>query len=402
MSRTLLPTVIVGNEFVVPQPRLVPAAAMPMPASEPIAAPIVSQTVTTPVTTERDFAPPASASDTTYAHESAGRHLFETALDVLHHYSLAVFALLFLLVGSTGIQVGSAYWAAHILNGEKAVAATIKTPVRTIAGLNLTVPVNQLATELQTITGQPASITVGDQTKAISPDTIKSWLQITPSADKSQDYIRIKANAISSSLTTIADSYVKAPVNQVTSTSGGTPTVILAGSNGTALADPAGLKTQADAVAKTVMDGKGLQFNAPLVSQPFAAVTPAAFGKLIEVNVTTKQMYLYNNGALYMQYPISAGAPATPTPLGEFHIWEKLAVQTMKGFNPNGTPYVQPNVQWINYFDHSGDAVHGNYWRPLSYFGNINSSHGCVSLPNAQAEQVYGWTTIGTTVITHA
>jgi lipoprotein-anchoring transpeptidase ErfK/SrfK len=161
------------------------------------------------------------------------------------------------------------------------------------------------------------------------------------------------------------------------------------------------LSAQANEFAKNVMSGKGLNFSAPLISQPFQAVTASAFSKLIEVDVNTHQMYLYDNGNLTRSYPISAGAPATPTPIGEFHVWEKLTEQTMTGFNTNGTRYVQPNVQWINYFDHSGDAVHGNYWRPLSVFGNVNTSHGCVSLPNAEAEWVYDWAPIGTTVITH-
>ena len=205
-----------------------------------------------------------------------------------------------------------------------------------------------------------------------------------------------------SSLTDLANQFVKAPVNQVTASyADGSSAVIVAGRNGTKLTNPASLKQQATAIAKTVMDGQGLQFNTPLETQAFAAVTPAAFPKLIEVNVITKQMYLYDNGQLTRSYPVSAGAPATPTPLGEFHIYSKLPVQDMKGFNVDGTKYLQPHVHWINYFLPGGYAVHGNYWRPLSYFGNINSSHGCVSLPENQAEWVYNWAPLGTTVITH-
>jgi lipoprotein-anchoring transpeptidase ErfK/SrfK len=72
----------------------------------------------------------------------------------------------------------------------------------------------------------------------------------------------------------------------------------------------------------------------------------------------------------------------------------------MTGYNTNGTTYYQPNVQWVNYF-YQADAVHGNYWRPLSYFGNINSSHGCVGVVNSDAEWIYNWAPIGTTVIVH-
>ena len=377
MSRMGLPPVMIGNEFMIAPPRLqVEETSVP----------------TVPVVA----APPAEFLPVVVAglpdRPSPARRVFE----LVHRRSLIVLTLLFLLVGSAGIRVGGSYWSAHIINSK--AATTVRPAAHTIAGLNLTVPSSQLGAKLQSITAQPASLTVGGQTVAISADTIRSWLQITANRNKSQDYISIKPDIMTSSLTNLADQFVKAPVNQVTVThADGSSAIILAGRNGTKLTNPDSLKQQVAAVAKTVMNGRGLQFNAPLETQAFAIVTPAAFPKLIEVNVTTKQMYLYDNGQLTRSYPITAGTVADPTPLGEFHIWDKLLSQTMIG-----PGYVQPNVQWINYFDHAGDAVHGNYWRPLSYFGSVNSSHGCVSLPNAQAEWVYDWAPLGTTVITHA
>jgi len=264
------------------------------------------------------------------------------------------------------------------------------------------VPSSQLQTELHTITSQPATLTVGTQAVPISADTIHSWLQITASADKSQDYIHISPGNITASFNQLANQFAAAPTNQVTVNETGANQVVVAGQNGATLSDPGSLKIQAQQAAKTVMDAKGLQFSTPLQTVPFQAVTPAAFGKLLVANVTTKRLYAYQSGQLVNTFLTTAGAPATPTPLGEFHIWEKLTSQTMTGFNPNGTKYVQPNVPWINYFDHSGDAVHGNYWRPASVFGNVNTSHGCVSVPVDQGEWIYDWAPIGTTVITHA
>jgi lipoprotein-anchoring transpeptidase ErfK/SrfK len=326
-------------------------------------------------------------------------------LNFLHRHSLVTFALLFLLVGSAATLVAGNYRIARIEAAIKPALA-LKSTVPTIAGLNLAVPSGQLQAKLQTITSQLVTLTVGTQSVAVSPDTIKSWLQITSSADKSQDYIRIKAGAITASLNQLANTYVKAPVNEVTvtHTDGVTPSgVVIAGQNGAALTDPGSLATQAKQTAKTVMDGKGLQFNTPLQTVPFQAVTPAAFGKLLEADVTTNRLYAYENGQLVNTFLATSGAPATPTPIGEFHIWAKFSVQTMKGFNPaDHTPYVQPNVPWINYFDHSGDAVHGNYWRPASVFGNTSTSHGCVGIQVNDAEWVYDWAPIGTIVITHA
>jgi len=341
----------------------------------------------------RDFTPPAEFSP------GAGSPL-QRFVNLLHRYSIGFFALLFLLLAVAGIKVGGSYWSTKAVNAVKPAVA-LKAAAPTIAGLNLTVPAAGLQAKLQIITNQPATLTVGSQAVPVGADTIRSWLQITASADKSQDYIRVKAGAIAASLTQQANQFVKAPVNQVTVSESGVSQVVVGGRDGTSLTDPASLKTQAGQVAKTVMDGKGLQFNTPLQPLAFQSITPAAFNKLIDVNLTSKQMYIYQDGQLLQQYGVSAGGPATPTPIGEFHIYEKLPVQDMWGYGPGHKYYFQPHVYWVNYFT-GGDAVHGVYWHPLSWFGAINSSHGCVGISDSNAQWVYNWAPIGTTVITHA
>lgn len=317
----------------------------------------------------------------------------------LHRHSRVVFTLLFLLIAVIGIEVGGHYWSDRVIKASKPATA-IKVNAPTIAGLNLTVPAKDLQAKLQTITNQPATLTVGSQTIPVGADTIRSWLQITASADKSENYIRIKAGTITASLTQLANKFAKAPINQVVVNEDGVDRVVVGGRNGAVLTDPNSLKIQSDQVAKTVMDGKGLQFSTPLQTAPFQSVTPVAFGKLLVASVTAKKMWAFQNGQQVNSWLVSAGAPATPTPLGEFHIYAKFTVQDMRGTNPNGTPYFQPHVRWVNYF-YSGSAVHGVYWHPLSWFGAINSSHGCIGLPEDQAQWIFNWAPIGTTVIVH-
>jgi lipoprotein-anchoring transpeptidase ErfK/SrfK len=317
----------------------------------------------------------------------------------LHRHSRGLFTLLFLLVAIVGIEVGGHYWSARVINSVKP-AATAKAAAPTIAGLNLTVPAKDLQAKLQTIANQPATLTVGSQTIPVGADTIRGWLQITASADKSENYIRIKSGTIAASLTQLANQFVVAPINQVTVNEDGTDRVVVGGRNGAALTNPDSLKIQAQQVAKTVMDGKGLQFSTPLQTAPFQSVTPAAYGKLLVADVTTKKMWAYQNGQQINSWLVSGGAPATPTPLGLFHIYAKYTVQDMRGFNPNGTKYFQPHVRWVDYF-YEGSAIHGVYWHPLSWFGAINSSHGCVGLPEDQAQWIFNWAPIGTTVIVH-
>ncbi|HEX4774801.1 MAG TPA: L,D-transpeptidase [Candidatus Saccharimonadales bacterium] len=374
---------MVGNDFVRQQPRLRLAAAA-------IVEDTSMQSITPIVMSEEQVVPVVV--------KTARRATFNRPLDVIYHHSLIAFSLLFLLVGASGIEVGGHYIETRTIRPITS-AATAKKP--TIAGLSLTVPANQLQQRLQTITDQPASLTVGDQTVPISSDIIKSWLQISANSAKTEDYIYIKKDAIGKSLGDLANLFVKTPVNQVTVNHGGADQAIVAGRDGAKLSDPATLTAQADLAAKTVMNAKGLQFNTPLVSQAFSVVTPAAFPKLLEADVTTMTLYVYQNGQLINTFLTSDGAPATPTPLGEFHIYAKYATQDMSGYNANGTKYFQPRVPWVNYFS-GGDAIHGVYWHPLSWFGAHNSSHGCVGVPVDTGEWIYNWAPIGTTVITHA
>lgn len=388
MSRPVLPTPVVGNEFVLPSPRL--QAATPLPAPELL---ISLSSIPVESITHQELVPVSVAVE--------HRQLFDSLLELMHRYSLATFALLFLLVGSSGIQVAARYRAAAITNSVKPITlAKIKAP--TIAGLNLSVPSAQLNDRIQAIINQPADIDLGGQMVSISPDVIKSWLKINTPSGKTNSYIQVKSDAMVTSLTDLVNQHLSTPLNQVMVTEDGTAQVIVTGKNGVSLTDPAAFKQMVQAAAKSVMDGSGLHFTAPTQTQAFATVGAEAFDKLIDANVSTKQAYFFEKGQLVRSYATSDGKPSTPTPLGEFHIFAKFASQDMKGVNGDGSTYFQPHVHWINYFLPGGYAVHGVYWHPLSWFGNINSSHGCVGLPDAEAEWVYNWAPVGTTVITHA
>jgi lipoprotein-anchoring transpeptidase ErfK/SrfK len=316
-------------------------------------------------------------------------------------------SIFFILLTTVGIQIISPYWYNNLIAKISAISSVnAKVPPQKIDNklgpLHLILPMSVLSSKLKAITSQNAQLTVGSKTINIPSTTINSWLNINTVKQKKLSYIEVNPSAIKSSITQLADQSVVAPVNSITIAEGGVSTTILPGSNGTALANPTELANQSNNVANNLLSGKGFQINAPLVTVPSQAGSIASLGKVLDVNVTTKRMYAYDSGQLVNSFLVTAGAPATPTPIGEFHIWDKLTEQDMTGYNPNGTKYNQPNVQWINYFDHSGDAVHGNYWRPASYFGNINSSHGCVGVQDTDAEWIYNWAPIGTTVITHA
>lgn len=307
-------------------------------------------------------------------------------------------ALAVLVIGSAAIKIGGNYWAVKTIplsSGTAAVATGKPT-----SGFNLTVPAADFQARLKSIINQPVTLTVGPYSERVDSHIVKSWLQISANQQKTEYYIHVNQPVIGTSLINEARSYGRAPVDQLTVNEDGVQRVVVAGQNGRALSNPNTLKDQGKAAAKSVLGGQGLQFSTPLKSQAFHAATPAAFDKLIVASTTAKKMWLFQNGKQVKSYLTSDGKPTTPTPIGEFHVYAKYASQDMRGLNTDGTRYFQPHVYWVNYFS-GGNAIHGVYWHPRSWFGAINSSHGCIGLPDDEAQWVYNWTPVGTTVVVH-
>ena len=113
------------------------------------------------------------------------------------------------------------------------------------------------------------------------------------------------------------------------------------------------------------------------------------------VNKTVPQnLTLWNNGAAqYVGIPVNTGAPGADTVDGTYAVFEHVRYSEMKGTNPDGSTYDDPNVPYASYFN-GGDALHGfvraSYGSP--------QSNGCVEMTYANAAQVWPLTPIGTLV----
>lgn len=121
----------------------------------------------------------------------------------------------------------------------------------------------------------------------------------------------------------------------------------------------------------------------------------------IDVNMSTYTATAYEGTTAIMSIPTVFGAPATPTKTGTFAVYAKVPIQDMKGFNPDGTPYLARDMSWILYYD--GDyALHGTPVRyKFGYDAGTSGSKGCVNLPVDRAKQLYDWAGIGDRVIVH-
>ncbi len=102
---------------------------------------------------------------------------------------------------------------------------------------------------------------------------------------------------------------------------------------------------------------------------------------------------LWHNGQVVLRSPANTGIPQSPTYLGTHPVYVRYRSQTMKGVNPNGVPYNDPGVPYVNYFD-GGDAVHGF---PRAKYG-FPQSLGCVELPIPMAAKVWPYLHYGSLV----
>jgi peptidoglycan hydrolase-like protein with peptidoglycan-binding domain len=110
--------------------------------------------------------------------------------------------------------------------------------------------------------------------------------------------------------------------------------------------------------------------------------------------VLPENLTLYDNGvAQYTNIPVNTGAPGADTVDGSYPVFEHVTSSEMKGTNPNGTTYDDPNVPWASYFN-GGDALHGFVRAQYGF----PQSNGCVEMTVANAGMLWPLTPIGTLV----
>ncbi|MDO5688235.1 MAG: L,D-transpeptidase family protein [Pseudoscardovia radai] len=135
----------------------------------------------------------------------------------------------------------------------------------------------------------------------------------------------------------------------------------------------------------------------------------------VVIDLSDKKLYAYENDQVIKTFNIADGAGIAAdgsctgdlcTPTGDFTIWWKLDSQDMQGTltlsNGSTTSWNAPGVKYVNYFSHSGCAIHR-----ISSTYAINDadvptsgaeSHGCVGLGWDVAEWFYNWCLYGTSV----
>ena len=103
-------------------------------------------------------------------------------------------------------------------------------------------------------------------------------------------------------------------------------------------------------------------------------------GKHVEVDISRQVMVLANHRKPQHTFPVSTGAPATPTIRGHYRFYRKDP-----GYNSVGMYY--------SVYFHGGYATHGYHSVPP-----YNASHGCVRNPIPDSIFIYNWISLGDSI----
>ena len=128
-----------------------------------------------------------------------------------------------------------------------------------------------------------------------------------------------------------------------------------------------------------------------VIAPPEGALTQsrvAATGndQWIDVDVGEQVLVAYR-GTTPVFATLVASGKSSPTPLGDYPIWAKVASMDMANQDYEDKPFMVQGVPWVLLFQ-AHNAIHGAYWHDR--FG-ARRSHGCVNLAPLDARWVFEW-----------
>jgi peptidoglycan hydrolase-like protein with peptidoglycan-binding domain len=123
-------------------------------------------------------------------------------------------------------------------------------------------------------------------------------------------------------------------------------------------------------------------------------VDPNPYVYVLVNKVQPENLTLWSNGVPDVtNVLVNTGGPGADTTDGTYAVFEHVRFSEMKGTNPDGSKYDDPNVPYASYF-FGGDALHGFIRAHYGY----PQSNGCVEMAYANAAIVWPLTPIGTVV----
>lgn len=147
-------------------------------------------------------------------------------------------------------------------------------------------------------------------------------------------------------------------------------------------------------LTKPDTDGDGMNDYDEIMfgRNPLDADPKAMLDKRLEADLTKQRLYYIVDKKLVLNLPASTGNPGTPTPPGNYKVFEKIPNKRYVGVG-----YNLPNVHWNMQFRPGGYFIHAAYWH--KDFGKKTHSHGCINLTEKDSALLYKYIHIGTPVV---
>jgi hypothetical protein len=112
----------------------------------------------------------------------------------------------------------------------------------------------------------------------------------------------------------------------------------------------------------------------------------AGHDQWLDVDVGEQVLVAYRGKRPEYATLVSSGR-GSPTPLGNYPVWAKVASMDMSNQDYEDVPYMVQGVPWVLLFQ-GHNALHGAYWH--DGFGQ-RRSHGCVNLAPLDARWAFEW-----------
>ena len=244
-------------------------------------------------------------------------------------------------------------------------------------------------TECNNLVKASITYTIGDATEVLDGNIIKDWLTFD---EKGQlvdldTTLQTKVTEYVASLASKYDTYGK---DQTFHSTSGRDVVVMGYTYGWQI-------NQQEEAAQLLTEIKGgQQVNREPVYSSRAAAGNNGFGDTyVELDLSAQHMYVYQGGALALESDFVSGNMSysdRQTPAGVYRLYYKKSPDVLRGKQrPDGSyEYEEPVTFWMPF--NGGVGLHDAPWRS-SFGGDIyltGGSHGCINLPYAAAEQLYG------------
>lgn len=122
----------------------------------------------------------------------------------------------------------------------------------------------------------------------------------------------------------------------------------------------------------------------------------------IVLRLRERRVYVYDDEQVLDSFPVAIGAPNTPTPLGQFEIFQMIVDPVWQSpwtgeiFSPGANSAL--GLRWIGFVELPGGII-GFHGTPTVDSIGQAASNGCVRLRNEDVLALYAYVSMGMTVM---